>query len=154
MNPGSIGSYCQQSVGARRQRKVSSPCFSGSINSKQLRSHDKINASVCQCSPSILIKHHLHSSSAFSHIKLSPSLNFKFWQRFESHFGTNSHKLYWFIPGMPLEVYGTWYPFAYPFNQVACIITGLLSETATNATVLTITSFTVERYIAICHPFR
>ncbi|EDS35646.1 pyrokinin receptor [Culex quinquefasciatus] len=56
--------------------------------------------------------------------------------------------------GMPLEVYGTWYPFRYPFNQVACIITGLLSETATNATVLTITSFTVERYIAICHPFR
>ncbi|XP_062559613.1 pyrokinin-1 receptor-like [Armigeres subalbatus] len=56
--------------------------------------------------------------------------------------------------GMPLEVYGTWYPYAYPFNQVACIITGLLSETATNATVLTITSFTVERYIAICHPFR
>nr|XP_029719454.1 pyrokinin-1 receptor-like [Aedes albopictus] len=55
---------------------------------------------------------------------------------------------------MPLEVYGTWYPYAYPFNQVACIITGLLSETATNATVLTITSFTVERYIAICHPFR
>ncbi|XP_055587833.1 pyrokinin-1 receptor-like [Uranotaenia lowii] len=56
--------------------------------------------------------------------------------------------------GMPLELYGTWYPYAYPFNQVACIITGLLSETATNATVLTITSFTVERYIAICHPFR
>ncbi|XP_053698747.1 pyrokinin-1 receptor-like [Sabethes cyaneus] len=56
--------------------------------------------------------------------------------------------------GMPQEVYGTWYPYAYPFNQVACIITGLLSETATNATVLTITSFTVERYIAICHPFR
>uniref|UniRef100_A0A182Q2B0 G-protein coupled receptors family 1 profile domain-containing protein n=1 Tax=Anopheles farauti TaxID=69004 RepID=A0A182Q2B0_9DIPT len=56
--------------------------------------------------------------------------------------------------GMPLELYGTWNPFAYPFNQIACIITGLLSETAANATVLTITSFTVERYIAICHPFR
>uniref|UniRef100_A0A182N6L6 G-protein coupled receptors family 1 profile domain-containing protein n=1 Tax=Anopheles dirus TaxID=7168 RepID=A0A182N6L6_9DIPT len=55
---------------------------------------------------------------------------------------------------MPLELYGTWNPFAYPFNQIACIITGLLSETAANATVLTITSFTVERYIAICHPFR
>uniref|UniRef100_A0A182P2X4 G-protein coupled receptors family 1 profile domain-containing protein n=1 Tax=Anopheles epiroticus TaxID=199890 RepID=A0A182P2X4_9DIPT len=55
---------------------------------------------------------------------------------------------------MPQELYGTWNPFAYPFNQVACIITGLLSETAANATVLTITSFTVERYIAICHPFR
>uniref|UniRef100_A0A182W0C5 G-protein coupled receptors family 1 profile domain-containing protein n=1 Tax=Anopheles minimus TaxID=112268 RepID=A0A182W0C5_9DIPT len=56
--------------------------------------------------------------------------------------------------GMPQELYGTWNPFAYPFNQLACIITGLLSETAANATVLTITSFTVERYIAICHPFR
>ncbi|XP_050069130.1 orexin receptor type 2-like [Anopheles maculipalpis] len=56
--------------------------------------------------------------------------------------------------GMPQELYGTWNPFAYPFNQIACIITGLLSETAANATVLTITSFTVERYIAICHPFR
>uniref|UniRef100_A0A182MNA8 G-protein coupled receptors family 1 profile domain-containing protein n=1 Tax=Anopheles culicifacies TaxID=139723 RepID=A0A182MNA8_9DIPT len=55
---------------------------------------------------------------------------------------------------MPQELYGTWNPFAYPFNQLACIITGLLSETAANATVLTITSFTVERYIAICHPFR
>lgn len=28
-----------------------------------------------------------------------------------------------------------------------------LTETASNATVLTITSFTVERYLAICHPF-
>ncbi|XP_003436383.2 phe13-bombesin receptor [Anopheles gambiae] len=56
--------------------------------------------------------------------------------------------------GMPQELYGTWNPFAYPFNQIACIIMGLLSETAANATVLTITSFTVERYIAICHPFR
>ncbi|XP_050088229.1 prolactin-releasing peptide receptor-like [Anopheles aquasalis] len=56
--------------------------------------------------------------------------------------------------GMPQELYGTWNPLAYPFNQVACIITGLMSETAANATVLTITTFTVERYIAICHPFR
>ncbi|XP_035773204.1 delta-type opioid receptor-like isoform X2 [Anopheles albimanus] len=56
--------------------------------------------------------------------------------------------------GMPQELYATWNPLAYPFNQVACIITGLMSETAANATVLTITTFTVERYIAICHPFR
>lgn len=30
---------------------------------------------------------------------------------------------------------------------------GLIAETSANATVLTITSFTVERYLAICHPF-
>lgn len=30
---------------------------------------------------------------------------------------------------------------------------GLIAETSSNATVLTITSFTVERYLAICHPF-
>ncbi|XP_058060071.1 pyrokinin-1 receptor-like [Anopheles bellator] len=56
--------------------------------------------------------------------------------------------------GMPQELYATWNPLSYPFNQIACIITGLLAETAANATVLTITTFTVERYIAICHPFR
>uniref|UniRef100_A0A1B0GLI2 Putative neuromedin-u receptor 2 n=1 Tax=Lutzomyia longipalpis TaxID=7200 RepID=A0A1B0GLI2_LUTLO len=56
--------------------------------------------------------------------------------------------------GMPPEIYNIWYPAQYPFNQSFCILQGLLSETSTNATVLTITSFTVERYIAICHPFR
>ncbi|XP_059612234.1 pyrokinin-1 receptor [Phlebotomus argentipes] len=58
------------------------------------------------------------------------------------------------VSGLPLEIYNIWYPAQYPFNQSFCILQGLLSETSTNATVLTITSFTVERYIAICHPFR
>ncbi|GAB0087438.1 G protein-coupled receptor, rhodopsin-like [Sergentomyia squamirostris] len=56
--------------------------------------------------------------------------------------------------GMPAEIFNMWYPAQYPFNQSFCILQGLLSETSANATVLTITSFTVERYIAICHPFR
>lgn len=30
---------------------------------------------------------------------------------------------------------------------------GLAAETSANATVLTITAFTIERYVAICHPF-
>jgi hypothetical protein len=30
----------------------------------------------------------------------------------------------------------------------------MAAETSANATVLTITAFTVERYVAICHPFQ
>lgn len=39
------------------------------------------------------------------------------------------------------------------FFLLFIFISYLLTETASNATVLTITSFTVERYLAICHPF-
>lgn len=59
-----------------------------------------------------------------------------------------------FLTGLPLDTYSIWWPYSYPLNQSLCILQGLLSETSTNATVLTITSFTIERYIAICHPFR
>ncbi|XP_034488635.1 neuromedin-U receptor 1 [Drosophila innubila] len=56
--------------------------------------------------------------------------------------------------GMPQDLYNLWQPNNYPFSDSICILESVLSETAANATVLTITSFTVERYIAICHPFR
>lgn len=55
---------------------------------------------------------------------------------------------------MPQDTYNIWFPHNYRFTQTICILQGLLSETSTNATVLTIASFTIERYIAICHPFR
>lgn len=55
---------------------------------------------------------------------------------------------------MPTEFYGIWNPSRYPFEDIMCFTGSVLSETAMNATVLTITAFTVERYIAICHPFR
>jgi len=55
---------------------------------------------------------------------------------------------------MPQDLYNLWQPDNYPFSDSICILESVLSETAANATVLTITSFTVERYIAICHPFR
>ncbi|KAM7359415.1 uncharacterized protein ACRADG_011967 isoform 2-T5 [Cochliomyia hominivorax] len=58
------------------------------------------------------------------------------------------------LSGMPQDLYNLWYPDSYPFTDVLCVMEGVLSETAANATVLTITAFTVERYIAICHPFR
>lgn len=56
--------------------------------------------------------------------------------------------------GMPQDTYNIWFPHNYQFTQTICILQGLLSETSTNATVLTIASFTIERYIAICYPFR
>ncbi|CAD7084087.1 unnamed protein product [Hermetia illucens] len=58
------------------------------------------------------------------------------------------------LSGMPYEIYDIWFPSSFPFTDPICILKGLLSETSANATVLTITAFTVERYIAICHPFR
>lgn len=61
---------------------------------------------------------------------------------------------YSLFAGMPQDLYNLWQPDNYPFSDGICILESVLSETAANATVLTITSFTVERYIAICHPFR
>ncbi|XP_037945834.1 uncharacterized protein LOC119678205 isoform X1 [Teleopsis dalmanni] len=58
------------------------------------------------------------------------------------------------LSGMPQDLYNLWFPYSYPFTDVLCVMESVLSETAANATVLTITAFTVERYIAICHPFR
>uniref|UniRef100_A0A034WGU3 Neuromedin-U receptor 2 n=1 Tax=Bactrocera dorsalis TaxID=27457 RepID=A0A034WGU3_BACDO len=57
------------------------------------------------------------------------------------------------LSGAPQDVYSYWYPNAFPFGDAICILGSVLAETATKATVLTITAFTVEGYIAICHPF-
>ncbi|XP_065072878.1 pyrokinin-1 receptor-like [Ochlerotatus camptorhynchus] len=58
------------------------------------------------------------------------------------------------LTGVPQEVYLLWYRFPYPFDNNVCILQGFTAETSANATVLTITAFTVERYVAICKPFR
>lgn len=57
------------------------------------------------------------------------------------------------VCGLPLELHRLWNPLSYPLGEALCISVGLISETSANATVLTITAFTVERYIAICRPF-
>ncbi|XP_068632489.1 pyrokinin-1 receptor-like [Battus philenor] len=57
------------------------------------------------------------------------------------------------ISGMPQEVYSIWSKWPYIFGQTFCVLRGLAAETSTNASVLTITLFTIERYLAICHPF-
>ncbi|XP_074033554.1 neuromedin-U receptor 2-like [Leptinotarsa decemlineata] len=57
------------------------------------------------------------------------------------------------VSGLPPEMYRIWSPDHYIFGEATCMIQGLTAETSANATVLTITAFTVERYVAICHPF-
>lgn len=57
------------------------------------------------------------------------------------------------ISGLPPEIYSIWYKYPYIFGEAFCVLQGFAAETSANATVLTITAFTVERYVAICHPF-
>lgn len=57
------------------------------------------------------------------------------------------------ISGLPPEMYLIWSKYPYIFGEPFCILQGFAAETSANATVLTITAFTVERYVAICHPF-
>lgn len=58
------------------------------------------------------------------------------------------------ILGLPQELYQLWYKYPYVFGEAFCILRGFTSEMSTNASILTITCFTMERYIAICHPIR
>lgn len=57
------------------------------------------------------------------------------------------------LSGVPQEMYSIWSKYPYVFGEVFCVLRGLCAEASANATVLTITAFTVERYVAICHPF-
>lgn len=57
------------------------------------------------------------------------------------------------VSGVPQEIYFIWSKYPYVFGELFCILRGLIAETSANATVLTITAFTIERYVAICHPF-
>ncbi|KAJ8921333.1 hypothetical protein NQ315_002947 [Exocentrus adspersus] len=57
------------------------------------------------------------------------------------------------ISGLPPEMYSIWYKYSYIFGDLFCILQSFAAETSANATVLTITAFTIERYVAICHPF-
>ncbi|XP_037526813.2 pyrokinin-1 receptor-like [Rhipicephalus sanguineus] len=56
--------------------------------------------------------------------------------------------------GLPQEMYQLWRKYPYAFGEAFCVLRGLTSEMSTNASILTITAFTVERYVAICHPLR
>nr|ANO39021.1 GCR044 [Schmidtea mediterranea] len=56
------------------------------------------------------------------------------------------------ILGLTQDFYLTWSHYPYPFGNFGCIVKSLLSEMGMCTSVLTATGFTIERYIAICHP--
>lgn len=58
------------------------------------------------------------------------------------------------IFGLPHDLVNLWHPSPYLFNQFVCISRGWISEASTYASVLVIVAFTVERYLAICHPLK
>jgi len=56
--------------------------------------------------------------------------------------------------GLPVETYSFWSAYPWIFGETFCVLRTMAAETSTNASILTITAFTVERYVAICHPMR
>jgi hypothetical protein len=58
------------------------------------------------------------------------------------------------IVGLPTEMYGYWIAYPWPFGQAFCLTRVLAAETSTYASIITIIAFTVERYLAICHPMK
>ncbi|XP_009559707.2 neuromedin-U receptor 2 [Cuculus canorus] len=56
--------------------------------------------------------------------------------------------------GMPLEVYEMWSNYPFLFGHIGCYFKTALFETVCFASILSVTTVSVERYIAILHPFR
>lgn len=62
----------------------------------------------------------------------------------------NSH--YFSFSGLPNDLSVFWQQYPWILGEAMCRIRALISEMTNYASVLTIVAFTVERYIAICHP--
>lgn len=56
------------------------------------------------------------------------------------------------IAGLPTELYSIWEAYPWRLGEAFCYLRQTMMEATSYASVLTITSFTVERYLAICHP--
>ncbi|XP_055543728.1 neuropeptides capa receptor [Wyeomyia smithii] len=54
--------------------------------------------------------------------------------------------------GLPYEISLYWHQYPYNMGLVFCKIRALLSEASTYVSVLTIVAFSMERFLAICHP--
>ncbi|XP_058455081.1 neuropeptides capa receptor [Malaya genurostris] len=56
------------------------------------------------------------------------------------------------VLGLPYEISLYWHQYPYNMGLVFCKIRALLSEASTYVSVLTIVAFSMERFLAICHP--
>lgn len=57
--------------------------------------------------------------------------------------------------GLPVELYSAiWFPFLSRSGDAACRIYNFLFELCSYATILNVATLSLERYLAICHPFR
>src|SRR6218665_2503603 len=56
--------------------------------------------------------------------------------------------------GLPPELYTIWEAYPWLFGQPYCLFKTFLTEMTSSASILTILAFTVERYMAICHPMK
>lgn len=58
--------------------------------------------------------------------------------------------LYFLISGLPVELYGVFYPiYPYQFGELTCKLRAFLIEFTSYASIVTITGFSVERWLAI-----
>ncbi|KAK5979968.1 Neuromedin U receptor [Trichostrongylus colubriformis] len=55
--------------------------------------------------------------------------------------------------GLPFEVIMNWSQYPWPFPDVFCNLKALIAETTNYVSIITILLFSIERYVAVCHPF-
>ncbi|XP_068142444.1 neuropeptides capa receptor [Drosophila tropicalis] len=60
--------------------------------------------------------------------------------------------LLYLLFGLPAEVFLYWHQYPYLFGLPFCKIRAFISEACTYVSVLTIVAFSMERFLAICHP--
>lgn len=60
--------------------------------------------------------------------------------------------LLYLLFGLPFEIHMFWHQYPWLFGSTFCKFRSLVTEACSYASVLTIVAFSVERYIAICHP--
>ncbi|XP_043466211.1 neuropeptides capa receptor-like [Leptopilina heterotoma] len=58
------------------------------------------------------------------------------------------------IIGMPIDIMDSWHRYPWPLGSFFCKLSHYILEMSCNVSVLTIMAFSLERYVAICHPFR
>lgn len=56
--------------------------------------------------------------------------------------------------GLPPDLYTIWSLYPWIFGEAFCVARVLFAEISTFTSILTITAFTVERYVAICFPMK